>query len=125
MSGTENLLAKAGRSFEAARELLRSGHADFAVSRAYYGCFYTAEALLLSKGLSYSRHAQVIAQCGRHFARTRELSVRHHRNMISAFNLRQVADYPADPEGIEPEDAQEVVSEGEGLLSAARSYLAQ
>jgi uncharacterized protein (UPF0332 family) len=32
-------------------------HADFAASRAYYGCFYTAEALLLSEGLSYSRHS--------------------------------------------------------------------
>ena len=42
----DNLLEKARRSFEAAENLLENGHADFAVSRAYYGCFYTAEALL-------------------------------------------------------------------------------
>ena len=55
----DNLLAKAQRSFEAAEGLLEDGHADFAASSAYYGCFYTAEALLLSKGSRYSRHSQV------------------------------------------------------------------
>jgi hypothetical protein len=29
---------------------------------AYYGYFYVAAALLLSKGLTFSRHAQVISQ---------------------------------------------------------------
>lgn len=57
----DNLFAKAQRSFDAAEGLLEDGHADFAASRAYYGCFYTAEALLFSKGSSYSRHAQVAA----------------------------------------------------------------
>ena len=66
----ENLLVKARRSFEAAESLLEDDHADFAASRAYYGCFYTAEALLFSKGLTYSRHSQVVAQFGRHFAKT-------------------------------------------------------
>ena len=37
----DNLLAKAQRSFEAAEGLLEDGHADFAASRAYLGCFYT------------------------------------------------------------------------------------
>jgi len=34
----DNLLAKARRSFEAAESLLEGTHADFAASRAYYGC---------------------------------------------------------------------------------------
>lgn len=75
----DNLLEKALRSFEAAGSLLEEGHADFAASRAYYGCFYTAEALLLSKGLSYSRHSQVVAQFGRNFAKTEELDAGYHR----------------------------------------------
>lgn len=37
-----NLLNKAWRSFEVAEVLLGDGHADFAASRAYYGCFYVA-----------------------------------------------------------------------------------
>lgn len=81
----DNLLAKAQRSFEVAEGLLEDNHADFAASRAYYGCFYTAEALLLSKGLSYSRHSQVVAQFGHrqreHLADVlaAELVLRHQR----------------------------------------------
>jgi uncharacterized protein (UPF0332 family) len=69
----DNLLAKARRSLEVAEGLLEEGHADFAVSRVYYGCFYVAEALLISEGLSYS---QVVAQFGVRFAKTRELDPR-------------------------------------------------
>ena len=119
----ENLLAKARRSFEAAEGLLEDGHADFAASRAYYGCFYTAEALLFSKGLSYSRHSQVVAQFGRHFAKTVELDVRYHRLLIEAFGLRQAADYSAAPETVSEEDAEHTIREGKEFLTAAREYL--
>ena len=119
----ENLLAKAQRSFEAAESLLEDGHADFAASRAYYGCFYTAEALLFSKGLSYSRHSQVVAQFGRNFAKTEELDVRYHRLLIEAFGLRQAADYSAAPETVSEEDAEHTIREGKEFLAAAHEHL--
>ena len=119
----ENLLAKARRSFEAAEGLLEDGHADFAASRAYYGCFYTAEVLLFSKGLSYSRHSQVVAQFGRQFAKTEELDVRYHRLLIEAFGLRQAADYSAAPETVSEEDAEHTIREGKEFLTAAHEYL--
>ena len=118
-----NLLAKAQRSFEAAEGLLEDGHADFAASRAYYGCFYTAEALLLSKGLSYSRHSQVVAQFGSRFAKTEELDTRYHRLLIEAFELRQAADYSAAPETVSEEDAEHTIREGQDFLAVAREYL--
>jgi uncharacterized protein (UPF0332 family) len=119
----DNLLAKAQRSFEAAEGLLEDDHADFAASRAYYGCFYTAEALLLSRGLSYSRHSQVVAQFGRHFAKTGELDARYHQLLIEAFGLRQAADYSASPETVSEEDAEHTIREGKEFLAAAREYL--
>ena len=67
MREVEALLRKAERSFDAAEPLLRAGNSDFAASRAYYGCFYVAEALLLSEGLRFSRYGQVVAQYGRRF----------------------------------------------------------
>ena len=39
-----SLLAKARRSVKAAERLLQAGDYDFAVSRAYYGMFYVAQA---------------------------------------------------------------------------------
>jgi hypothetical protein len=61
------LLAKAERSITAASTLLRAGDADFAASRAHYAMFYTAEALLLSRDLTFSKHTGVHAAFGRHF----------------------------------------------------------
>lgn len=119
----DNLLAKAQRSFEAAEGLLEDGHADFAASRAYHGCFYTAEALLFSKGLSYSRHSQVVAQFGRYFAKTEELDAHYHRLLIEAFGLRQAAYYSAAPETVSEEDAKHTIKEGKEFLAAARECL--
>jgi hypothetical protein len=65
----ERLLEKASRSIAASEDLLDGGYPDFAASRAYYATFYVAEALLLSRGLSFSSHAGVIAAFGKHFAK--------------------------------------------------------
>lgn len=75
---------------------MKDGDTNFAVSRAYYGYFYVAEALLLSKDLSFSRHGQVISQYGLHFARDKILPRRFHRLLDEAFSLRRVADYSTE-----------------------------
>jgi len=49
----DKLLRKAKRSLEAAKRLFDEGDYDFSVSRAYYSMFYCAEALLLTKNLSF------------------------------------------------------------------------
>lgn len=121
----DQLLDKARRSFDVAEDLLEGGHADFAASRAYYGCFYTAEALLLSEGLSYSRHSQVVAQFGRRFAKTGELDASYHRLLIEAFELRQAADYSAAPDMVSEEDARHTIREGKAFLAVVRERLEQ
>ena len=57
----EKLIEKEHRSLEVAREIFDHEHYDFAVSRAYYAIFYLAEAVLLSKNLSFSKHSAVIS----------------------------------------------------------------
>ncbi len=78
-----------------------------------------AEGLLLSKGLSFSRHAQVVSQYGLRFARTNLLDRRFHRLLVRAFALRQVADYDAqaDPDANE---VRHLIEEGRSFLNAAR-----
>lgn len=97
MNEDEALLVKAECSFRAARRSLETGDADFAASRAYYGYFYVAEALLPSKQLSFSRHGQVISQYGLHFARNEVLDPRFLRLIGRAFSVQQLADYWTDP----------------------------
>ena len=95
MSKGAQLLTKAERSLAAAERLLADGDPDFAVSRSYYGFFYVAEALLHSEGLEFLRHGQVLAQDGRHFAKTGRLDPRFHQLFSRAFSARQIADYAA------------------------------
>ena len=118
------LLVKAERSFAAADRLLEAGDTDFATSRAYYGCFYIAQALLLSKGLSFSRHGQVISQYGLHFAKGEVLDRRFHRLIRRALSLRQLADDSTDP-SLEPGSVRGLIEEGESFLREVRQYLAR
>lgn len=122
MNEVESLLEKAKRAFDAAESILEQGHADFATSRAYYGCFYIAQAMLLSVGLEYSSHGQVVAQFGLHFAKSNRLDPTFHRLLSRAFQLRQSADYATNMV-IEPEWAEEILKEGRRFLAAAASHL--
>lgn len=124
MRETKALLGKAGRSFDAAELLLRAGNADFAASRAYYGCFYVAEALLLSEGKHFSRHGQVVAQFGRHFAKEGRMDRRFHRLLDDAFSLRQLADYAIEAD-VDAGEVRELIAEGRNFLDAARDRLSR
>jgi len=92
----EALLRKAARRIRSARVLVAEGDYDSAVSRAYYAMFYVAEALLLSKGLAYSKHSAVIAAFGKEFAKQGLLPVELHGHLREASDARNVADYQAD-----------------------------
>jgi uncharacterized protein (UPF0332 family) len=96
MTGAQALLEKAARSVHAATTLLDEGDADFAVSRAYYGMFYAAEAVLLSKGLRFQRHGSVHAAFGEHFVKTGLLNTKLHRWLLDAFDQRILGDYGTD-----------------------------
>jgi uncharacterized protein (UPF0332 family) len=87
------LLQKASDSLQAAQLLLREHFYDFAASRTYYAMFYIAQAFLLSKGLSFSSHAAVIAAFGKEFAKADTTMRKFHRYLIDAEDLREVGDY--------------------------------
>lgn len=81
-----------------------------------------AEGLLLSLGLEFSRHGQVIAQYGYHFARTRLLDPAFHEVLSNAFSLRHSADYASLAE-IDLPTVTKLLREGRDFLEAARAYL--
>lgn len=95
---------------------------EIAATRAYYGCFYVAQALLLSRDLVFARHGQVIAQYGLHFAKSGLLDARFHTLLNRAFNLRQSADYAADA-AIESQEVVELIRQGREFLAAAIEHL--
>jgi len=87
------LLTQARASLEAAKVLRREGYPPFAASRAYYTMFYAAEALLLDKGLAFSKHSAVHAAFGKHFVKTGAVPPEFHRCLIRGLEVRSAADY--------------------------------
>ena len=92
----QGLLTKARRSLAAARRLAADGDLDFAVSRAYYAMFYTAQAFLLGRGLRFSKHSAVIAAFGREFAKDDESLREFHHGIVEAQDARNAGDYQID-----------------------------
>lgn len=116
------LLRMADESLEAARILADKGIARFSVSRAYYCMFYCAEALLLTGGLSFSKHAGVIAAFGKEFAKAGLMPEILHRHLIEASELREDSDYDFAATIDASVCAQQLERAG-AFLAAGRAFL--
>jgi len=116
------LLEKAKRSQKAAANLFKDGDIDFAASRAYYSLFYTASALLLSRGLSFSSHSGVISNFGKEFSKTGVLDPKYHNYLIESQDRRNIGDYGIMVVVTE-EQTKEVLEWAKEFIKAAESYL--
>jgi len=109
----EDLLARAKGSLAAARLLREAGYHGFAASRPYYAMFYVAEAILLGKGLSFSKHAAVVAAFGEHFVKAGIVPAHFHRYLIHAMEVRHAGDYGALDEVTPDESAEQIARAAE------------
>lgn len=120
----QSLLQKARESVDAARLLGGKGYWDFAASRAYYAMFYTAEALLLERGLSFSSHSAVIGAFGKEFAKSSALDPKFHRYLLDGQDLRNAGDYDVGTPVTEAQ-AKDVMAWANELVAAAETFLNQ
>ncbi|MCX6045276.1 MAG: HEPN domain-containing protein [Chloroflexi bacterium] len=119
----QGLLQKAQNSIQAAMLLYRENYYDFAASRGYYAMFYTAEALLLSKELSFSSHSAVLAAFGREFAKSGIINTKFHRYLLDAEDLRHSGDYDINPP-IAADQVLNILAWAEEFLQVAKQHLA-
>lgn len=123
MKGYEALLEKAARYIQSSRLLEEANDFDSAASRLYYAMFYIAEALLETRGYSYSSHRAVISAFGQHFSKTKVLDPRFHQVLLTAFNQRQLGDYTVDS-GLKQRDIDSLLSEAMDFLKVAKDFIA-
>ena len=119
------LMQQSRTSLTAAPRLFEDGEGfyGFAASRAYYAMFYAVEAVLLSKGLSFSSHRAVISAFGQHFAREGILPTELHSMVGNAFKLRTLGDYSTDP--FTEEMAVPVLENAQRVVTEVQDYLDQ
>ncbi len=115
------LLDKAARAIKAAETLLKAGSVDFAAGRAYYAMFFIAEALLLEKGLSYSKHSAVHASFGKVFAKEGIIDKKFHRWLLDAFDQRIIGDYGVEAV-ITQMDVEQMIDHAKEFLTTASVF---
>jgi uncharacterized protein (UPF0332 family) len=87
------LLTRSRTELDAARLLAEADFGDQAISRAYYGAFYAAEAALFSLGETRSKHSGVLAAFGRLVVRDGGFDPALGGELRRLFELRNAADY--------------------------------
>ena len=117
-----DLLKKAKDSLRAAEILFVNGLYDFSASRSYYAMFYSTQAVLLTKNLSFSKHSAVIGAFGRDFVKRKLVSQKLRDYLVDAFDSRQLGDYGA-PGVIGKEKAQQLIEHSREFIGELEAYL--
>ncbi|HHT9153345.1 MAG TPA: HEPN domain-containing protein [Candidatus Hypogeohydataceae bacterium YC40] len=119
-----SLIERARKYLKSSETLLKEEDYESSVSRAYYVMFYSAEAALLTKNLSFSSHKGVISAFGEHFIKTNILPKEMGKELNRAFEKRQLGDYEYTFV-ISREEAEEILVNGKNFVEKIVLYLKQ
>ena len=110
---------QAAECVEDARVLLENDRLPAAVARIYYAMFHAATAALLARAIRRRSHHAMLAAFGQTFIKTGELDERLYRDLRSAFERRQQADYEAILR-IDRETTKHLLEEAMDFVDACR-----
>ena len=102
--------------------ILKEGDYESSVSRTYYAMFYCAQAMLLTKNLSFSSHKGVISAFGEHFVKTGVFPKEMGRELNRAFEKRQLGDYEYTFV-ISKREAEEMLESGKKFVNEIVQHL--
>ncbi|KAF5414127.1 MAG: hypothetical protein C5S48_09960 [Candidatus Methanogaster sp.] len=122
MREAASLIERAKKYLKSSRTLLVDGDYESSVSRAYYAMFYSAEAVLLTKNLSFSSHRGVISAFGEYFVKTDIFPRDMGRELNRAFEKRQLGDYEYTFV-ISEDEAQEILEQSKHFVERVIQYL--
>lgn len=86
-------LERSHESLRAAEIMLENNMLTFSMNRIYYAMFYAIQALLVLRGVSFSKHGQVKSYFNREMVKTRIFSTEMGQLYNKAFEYRQKFDY--------------------------------
>lgn len=122
MKEIKSLIQRSNRYLQSAEILLKEKDYESSVSRTYYAMFYCAQAMLLTKSLSFSSHQGVISAFGEHFVKTGIFPKETGRELNRAFEKRQIGDY-GHKFVISEEEAEEILANGKKFVEKIVHHL--
>lgn len=115
-------LSRAHQELAVVQVLIAEGFPAQAVSRAYYGAFYAAEAALLMVGEARSKHSGVISAFHRLIVHGEGLDPEVGKLLQSLFARRGQADYSAQP--VPAEEAPAALADAARVVAAVEEWIA-
>lgn len=116
------MLQKAEEKLTTAEIDFNNKRYDDSISRTYYAVFHAISAVLLSKGLHYSSHAQVIGNFNKEFVKSKVFPKTFTKIVQRLFEERQIGDYDIES-GITKKDAKLNLDDASKILTAINKYL--
>lgn len=116
------VVEKANRSLDAAKVLFNKENFESASSRAYYAVFHMMQAVLLTKGLSYSKHSGVISGFSEHFIKSSIFPKEFGTEILKLRKDRELGDYGYETT-VTKETAEGDISVAEKIVNAVEAYL--
>ena len=113
---------RARECLDDAKLLLENKRLHSAVNRIYYALFYQVSALLLAKGLSFSKHSGVLAAFNREFVKTGKIDKELGKFYNRMFEHRRTGDYGELVE-FEEEDVKDWIRKAEEFLDAVEKLM--
>ncbi len=100
------------------------GYYAIAVNRAYYAVFYSANALLATKGLARGKHSGTISAFRQSFVKPGLIEPEYSDIYGSLMDDRHVSDYDMNTT-LEPERAESNVQSARKFVARIETYLSQ
>lgn len=116
------IMAKAKNTLKIAKQLYKQDYYNDSVSRAYYAVFHSLQAILLTIGLSFSKHSGVIGAFNKEFIHKDIFPKEFHKMIERLFKDRQIGDYEYE-EGLNYEDAKQDIASAENIIVSIERYL--
>lgn len=120
---SDRRLGRARTEVEAARTLAAAGFPEQAISRAYYGAFYAAEAALLTLDETRSKHAGVLAAFGRMVVKDGGFDPAVGAELRRLFELRNAADSSWLDAPQETQAADDPIAAAERFIDAVERWI--
>ena len=115
-------IEKGKEKLDAAKVLLREGFIDDAISRAYYGVFHAASAVLLAEGITVDSHSGLKTMFGLRLIKTEKIDKKYGRWLNQLKDERENGDYDIFT-SFDREDAENSITEAEKFIQEMKRYL--
>jgi uncharacterized protein len=107
-----------------ARALIAAGRYAAVLNRTYYAVFYAVSAMLLQEGLEFGSHYGVKIKFSELFVKPGRVEVRFGEILMTAFELREDADYvPEARSAISQADAEQELEKATEFVAMAEKFL--